>query len=112
MIEIMKIDNMLPNKELTPSDVANILDIAYSKARKLMESNEIRSWIETRASDGRTFLKTIQREVFAYHDRKLESRAREFEKFSKPSKRVINQSKTGLSDKTIEEFFRTEILTG
>lgn len=102
-----------PEEELTPAEVAKYLNIAYKKARRLMETNEIRSWVDTRAINGRKFLKTLHREVVAYHERKLESRA---EEFNRPKRKAIRKQKTdnrpGLSNKSIEEFFRTEIYSG
>ena len=95
--------------ELTPSDVAKELQICYSKAKKLMETNEIRSWVDTNASDGRKYLKTLYREVLAYHERKLELRDLEIRK-PKQNKLVRSRQESAvLSNKSIEEFFRTEI---
>lgn len=96
--------------ELTPGDVAKELQICYSKAKKLMETNQIRSWVDTNAIDGRRYLKTVHREVLAYHQKKIESREAEIS-LPKPIKRNNHQSnsKSVLSNKTIEEFFRTEI---
>lgn len=95
--------------ELGPSEVAKVLDVAYSKAKKLMETNEIRSWVDTNASDGRKYLKTLYREVLAYHDRKLEMRDLEIKK-PKQNKLVRSRQESAvLSNKSIEEFFRTEI---
>jgi len=96
--------------ELTPGDVAKELRICYSKAKKLMETNQIRSWVDTNATDGRKYLKTVYREVLAYHQKKIESRELEIT-HPKPIKRKNHQrnSNSVLSNKTIEEFFRTEI---
>lgn len=96
--------------ELTPSDVAKELQICYTKAKKLMETNQIRSWVNTNASDGRKYLKTVFREVLAYHQKKLESRETEI-LHPNPIKQINHQrnSNSVLSNKTIEEFFRTEI---
>ncbi|MBM2814387.1 MAG: hypothetical protein HW421_1149 [Ignavibacteria bacterium] len=96
--------------ELTPNDVAKELKICYSKAKRLMETNEIRSWVDTNASDGRKYLKTVYREVLTYHQRKIEHRDDEL-KTSKQNKKITPR-KNGhgvLSNKSIEEFFRTEI---
>lgn len=96
--------------ELTPNDVAKELQICYSKAKRLMETNQIRSWVDTNATDGRRYLKTVFREVLAYHQKKIESREAEIS-LPKPIKKHNHQrnSNSGLSNKTIEEFFRTEI---
>lgn len=96
--------------ELGPSEVAKVLNIAYSKAKRLMEINEIRSWVDTNASDGRKYLKTVYREVLSYHERKLELRDTEL-KSSKQYKKIIHKKNSNgvLSNKSIEEFFRTEI---
>ena len=75
-----------PEIELGPSEVAKILNIAYSKAKRLMETNQIRSWVDTKASDGRMYLKTIHQEVLAYHQKKIESREAEIS-LPKPIKR-------------------------
>jgi excisionase family DNA binding protein len=99
-----------PEEELTPAEVAKYLNIAYKKARRLMETNEIRSWVDTRAINGRKFLKTVHREVIAYHERKIESRAKEMEQPArKPIRKKTKDKRPGLSSKSIEEFFRTEI---
>lgn len=99
-----------PEIELGPTEVAKLLNIAYSKAKRLMETNQIRSWVDTKASDGRIYLKTIHKEVLNYHQKRIESRETEFI-LQKPIKRNNKHSKSvnGLSEKTIEEFFRTEI---
>ena len=96
--------------ELTPNDVAKELRICYSKAKKLMETNQIRSWVDTNAIDGRRYLKTVHREVLAYHQKKIESREAEIS-LPKPIKRTNHHRNSNgvLSNKTIEEFFRTEI---
>jgi hypothetical protein len=102
--------NIEPEIELGPSEVAKVLNIAYSKAKRLMETNQIRSWVDTKASDGRMYLKTIHKEVLAYHQKKIESRELEIT-HPKPIKRNNNHRNSNgiLSNKTIEEFFRTEI---
>ncbi len=96
--------------ELTPVEVAKELKICYSKAKRLMETNEIRSWVDTYASDGRKYLKTLYREVLSYHERKLETRDEELKTPKQNNKMIQKKNGNGvLSNKTIEEFFRTEI---
>lgn len=105
-----RLNEIVQEKELGPSEVAKVLNIAYSKAKRLMETNEIRSWVDTHASDGRKYLKTLYREVLSYHERKIEHRDEEL-KAPQQSKRIMHRHNGNgvLSNKSIEEFFRTEI---
>jgi hypothetical protein len=102
-----------PEIELGPMDVANVLKIAYSKAKKLMETNEIRSWVDTNTSDGRRYWKTVYREVNAYHQRMLDIRESRIKSPKLKLMKTDNNKKAnlqnGLSNKSIDEFFKTEL---